>query len=116
MAEFALAVNIIEAVKATCQVATFVYETIKSVRHEDVEQQQIASDFGRELLFLASFRRYLEKTQGVIAYDKTLDDVSHWQDPRFMHLYLSTYLHAPAPCSYGFQKSSRSSSICGKIS
>ncbi|KAI4172904.1 MAG: hypothetical protein LQ343_003312 [Gyalolechia ehrenbergii] len=75
MAEFALAINILEAVKTTYRVATFVYETIKSAKHEDAEQQQIASDFGRELLFLASFRRYLEKTQGAIAYDKTLDEL-----------------------------------------
>ncbi|KAL8937566.1 MAG: hypothetical protein Q9216_004363 [Gyalolechia sp. 2 TL-2023] len=67
--------NILEAVKATYRVATFVYETIKSAKHEDAEQQQIASDFGRELLFLASFQRYLEKTQGAIAYDRTLDEL-----------------------------------------
>lgn len=109
MAEFALAINILEAVKTTYRVATFVYETIKSAKHEDAEQQQIASDFGRELLFLASFRRYLEKTQGAIAYDKTLDEVSHWQDLKSKRLCLRRYLHAAASCSYGSQKSNKSS-------
>lgn len=81
MAELALAVNIIEAVKVTYQVAKSVYKAIESAKNEDAEQKQIASDFGRELLFLASFERYLEKTHGAIAYDTTLDEVSHREDP-----------------------------------
>ncbi|KAL8705746.1 MAG: hypothetical protein Q9225_008009 [Loekoesia sp. 1 TL-2023] len=75
MAELALAVNIIEVVKLTYHVAEFVYKTIKSANSEDAEQGKIASEFGRELLFLASFERYLEKTHGAIAYDKKLDEL-----------------------------------------
>lgn len=45
MAELALALNIIEAVKQTYHVAQFVFETVKSARSEDVKRQQIAIDF-----------------------------------------------------------------------
>lgn len=76
MAELALALNIVEAVKQTYYVAQFVFETVKSARNEDIERQQLAADFGRELLFLASFERYFEKAHGSIAYDQALDEVS----------------------------------------
>ncbi|KAL9581061.1 MAG: hypothetical protein Q9203_006047 [Teloschistes exilis] len=75
MVELALVLNIIEAVKQTYRVAQFVFETVKSARNEDVERQQIATDFGREVLFLASFERYFEKAHGSIAYDQALDEV-----------------------------------------
>ncbi|KAL8767535.1 MAG: hypothetical protein Q9194_005956 [Teloschistes cf. exilis] len=75
MVELALVLNIIEAVKQTYRVAQFVFETVKSARNEDVERQQIATDFGREVLFLASFERYFEKAHGSIAYDQALDEL-----------------------------------------
>lgn len=75
MAELALALNIIEAVKQTYHVAQFIFEAVKSARNEDVERQQLTTDFGRELLFLASFQRYFEKAHGSIAYDQALDEV-----------------------------------------
>ncbi|KAI4244262.1 MAG: hypothetical protein LQ352_006862 [Teloschistes flavicans] len=75
MAELALALNIVEAVKQTYYVAQFVFETVKSARNEDIERQQLAADFGRELLFLASFERYFEKAHGSIAYDQALDEL-----------------------------------------
>ncbi|KAI4196890.1 MAG: hypothetical protein LQ350_006259 [Teloschistes chrysophthalmus] len=75
MAELALALNIIEAVKQTYHVAQFIFEAVKSARNEDVERQQLTTDFGRELLFLASFQRYFEKAHGSIAYDQALDEL-----------------------------------------
>ncbi len=77
MAELALVINIIESVKVIYHVAHYVHETIQSARNTDVEQQQISSQFKRELLFLASFNRYFEKAQGAIAYDQELDEVSN---------------------------------------
>ncbi|KAL8697408.1 MAG: hypothetical protein Q9201_007135 [Fulgogasparrea decipioides] len=73
MAELALALNIIELVKQTYHVARFVYDSVQSAKNEDAERRQIASDLGRELLFLASFERYFEKAHGAIAYDQALD-------------------------------------------
>ena len=81
MAELALVINIIDSVKLTCKVAHFVYETFQSARNEDAEHQQIADNFRRELLFLASFRTYFEKVRGAIAYDQALDQVSHRKNP-----------------------------------
>ncbi|CAO1596860.1 hypothetical protein XANCAGTX0491_000688 [Xanthoria calcicola] len=75
MAELALVINIIETVKLTYQVARYVHKTIQSAKNEDMEQQQISSDFKIELLFLGSFTRYFEKAQGAIAYDQALDEL-----------------------------------------
>ncbi|KAL8930554.1 MAG: hypothetical protein Q9208_000738 [Pyrenodesmia sp. 3 TL-2023] len=75
MAELGIVISVIESVKLTYQVAQYVHETIQSARNEDAEQKQVSSDFNRELLFLASFRRYFEKAQGAIAYDQALDEL-----------------------------------------
>lgn len=107
MAELALAISILEVVKLTYHVAEFVYKTIKSAKSEDAEQGKIASEFGRELLFLASFERYLEKTHGAIAYDKKLDEVSHWEGPKCSSSCLRNYLHGVTACSYGFPISNK---------
>lgn len=78
-AQLSLAVNIIDVVKHTYDVAQFVYKSVRSAQAEDSERQKIASDLGRELRFLASFQRYFEKAHGAIAYDQKLDEVSHQQ-------------------------------------
>ncbi|KAL8657200.1 MAG: hypothetical protein Q9226_002159 [Calogaya cf. arnoldii] len=75
MAELALVINIIDSVKVTYQVAHYVYETLQSARNEEAEQKQIANDFRRELLFLASFRSYFDRVQGAIAYNQALDEL-----------------------------------------
>ncbi|KAL9017409.1 MAG: hypothetical protein Q9185_005287 [Variospora sp. 1 TL-2023] len=75
MAELALAMNIIEAIKLTYHVARFIYKSIESAKAEDAEKARIAADFRRELLFFASFKRYLEKAHMSIAYDKSLDEL-----------------------------------------
>ncbi|KAL8959412.1 MAG: hypothetical protein Q9193_003721 [Seirophora villosa] len=75
MAELALAVNIIEVMKLTYRVAHFIYGSIEAAKTEDAEKAQIASNFRLEFLFLASFKRYLEKNHNSIAYDKALDEL-----------------------------------------
>ncbi|KAL8688393.1 MAG: hypothetical protein Q9218_005684 [Villophora microphyllina] len=67
--------NIVEVVKHTYYVANFVYKAVKSAQIEDAERQQLSSDLGRELQFLASFQRYFEKAHGAIAYDQKLDQL-----------------------------------------
>ena len=75
MDPFSLTVGIITLMKDTYHVAKFVYGAVKSARNAANERAEIISGMRLELLFLRSFISYFERAQGVMMYDRQMDDV-----------------------------------------